>query len=70
MGANRGGWRGWWSVAGGRVAGKTEVTAGRRGPDHLDLLTIGLDNHVYFAGWEPEFTDGFHGWWRVGDLSV
>ncbi len=31
---------------------------------------VGLDGHVYTAAWEPTFTDGWHGWWQLGDVTA
>ncbi len=29
------------------------------------MFTIGNDNRIYTAAWEPAFTDGWHGWWSL-----
>jgi hypothetical protein len=36
-----------------------------RSADHLDVFAIGTDSGTYTAAWQPSFTDGWHGWWRV-----
>jgi hypothetical protein len=36
-----------------------------RSTDHLDVFAVGADGHVYTAAWEPDFADGWHGWWRM-----
>lgn len=64
------GWHGWWSLAGGLAAPGAPVTAVSRRPDLLDAFVVGTDNHVWTAAWEPRFTDGWHGWWRIGDAVV
>ena len=56
---NRGGWRGWWPVAGGRTVPGGAVSVVSRSADHLDAFCVGTDGHVYTAAWEPAFTDGF-----------
>jgi hypothetical protein len=42
------------------------VTAVSRSTDHLDAFVIGTDSKVYTAAWQPDFTDWWHGWWRMG----
>ena len=46
------------------------VSAVVRSADHLDVFAIGTDSGIYTAAWEPSFTDGWHGWWRVRDGTV
>ena len=60
------GWHGWWHVQGGRAAPGAPVAATVRGPNQLDIFVVGMDGFVYTAAWQPSFTDGWHGWWRVG----
>jgi hypothetical protein len=60
------GWHGWWHVQGGRAAPGAPVGAVVRGPDQLDIFVVGTDGHCYTAAWQPSFSDGWHGWWRVG----
>ncbi len=64
------GWRGWWPVRGGMAAPGAPVTGVSRSRDKLDIFVVGLDGRVYTAAWEPAFTDGWHGWWRIGAVSA
>jgi hypothetical protein len=59
------GWHGWWPINGGRAAPGAPVTAVSRSTDHLDVFAVGTDGHVYTAAWEPDFADGWQGWWRM-----
>jgi len=63
------GWHGWWRLLDGVAAAGAHVTAVSRSADHLDVFVIGTDNSIYTAAWEPDFADGWHGWWRLGALS-
>ena len=60
------GWHGWWTMNGGAAAPGAPVTAVSRSTDHLDIFVVGTNSRVYTAAWEPDFTDGWHGWWRMG----
>ena len=60
------GWHGWWQINGGTAAPGAPVTAVSRSTDKLDIFVVGTDNRVFTAAWEPDFTDGWHGWWRMG----
>ncbi len=62
------GWHGWWGLLGGVAAPGAHVTAVSRSADHLDIFVVGTDGGVYTAAWEPDFADGWHGWWRIGGL--
>lgn len=62
------GWHGWWHVRGGMGAPGAPVGATVRGPDQLDIFVVGTDGFCYTAAWQPSFTDGWHGWWRVGAM--
>jgi hypothetical protein len=42
------------------------VTAVSRSADKLDVFVVGTDGRVWTAAWEPDFADGWHGWWPVG----
>ena len=64
------GWHGWWELKGGRAAPGAAVTAVSRSRNKLDVFVVGVDGHVYTAAWEPAFTDGWHGWWRIGTIAV
>jgi hypothetical protein len=60
------GWHGWWQINGGQATPGAPITCASRSTDHLDVFVVGLDNRVYTAAWEPDFADGWHGWWRMG----
>jgi hypothetical protein len=62
------GWHGWWHINGGQAAPGAAVTAVSRSTDHLDIFVTGTDGGVYSAAWEPDFADGWHGWWRIGGV--
>ena len=64
------GWHGWWQLRGGIAAPGAAVTVVSRSTNKLDVFVVGTDNHVYTAAWEPAFTDGWHGWWRIGNVQV
>ena len=61
------GWHGWWSINGGAAAPGAPIHGVSRSADKLDLFVIGTDDRVYTAAWEPDFADGWHGWWRLLD---
>jgi hypothetical protein len=63
-------WHGWWQLNGGVAAPGAHVTVVSRNTDKLDVFVVGTDGHVYTAAWEPGFPDGWHGWWRIGDICV
>jgi hypothetical protein len=58
-------WRGWWTVANGVATADTSVFAVSRSRDHLDITVAGTDRGIYTAAWQPAFTDGWRGWWRI-----
>jgi hypothetical protein len=58
-------WRGWWTVANGVATADTSVFAASRSRDHLDITVAGTDRGIYTAAWQPAFTDGWRGWWRI-----
>ena len=60
------GWHGWWHIQGGMAAPGAPVGAVVRGPNQLDIFVVGRDGFAYTAAWQPSFSDGWHGWWRVG----
>jgi hypothetical protein len=64
------GWHGWWAILGGRAAPGAAVTAVSRNTDKLDIFVVGTDGRIYTAAWEPDFTDGWHGWWAIGDIRA
>lgn len=64
------GWAGWFQVAGGIASPSghgSPVTAVARYSGHLDLFTVGTDNHVYSAWWDA--SSGWSSWFRLGDLQ-
>jgi hypothetical protein len=63
-------WHGWWTINGGVAAPGAHVTAVSRSTDKLDIFVVGTDGGVYTAAWEPDFSDGWHGWWRIGGIVV
>jgi hypothetical protein len=64
------GWHGWWQIAGGVAAPGSPVTVVSRGPDKLDAFVVGTDEGIWTAAWEPDFTDGWHGWWQIGSSKA
>jgi hypothetical protein len=64
------GWHGWWQILGGLAAPGFPITAVCRSMDKLNVFSVGTDGGVYTAAWEPGFTDGWHGWWRIGDIMT
>ena len=63
------GWHGWWQIRNGMAAPGAAVTAVSRSTDKLDIFVVGTDGRVYTAAWEPGFTDGWHGWWPIGNVT-
>jgi hypothetical protein len=63
-------WHGWWSLNGGVAAPGAHVTVVSRSPNKLDAFVVGTDGRVYTAAWEPGFTNGWHGWWPIGNIRV
>ena len=59
------GWHGWWQINGGAAAPGAPVHGVSRSTDKLDIFVIGTDSRVYTAAWEPDFADGWHGWWPL-----
>ncbi|HEX8159497.1 MAG TPA: hypothetical protein VF526_19095 [Solirubrobacteraceae bacterium] len=62
------GWHGWWDIRGGRARPGAPVTAVSRSANKLDVFVVGTDGGCYTAAWEPAFSDGWHGWWRIRDV--
>jgi hypothetical protein len=60
------GWHGWWQIPGAHAQPGTPVTAVSRSADHLDVFVVGAEGGCMTAAWEPDFADGWHGWWRIG----
>ena len=64
-------WLGWLSVAGGRAAPGSLVTAVSRRPDLLDAFVVGTDGRVFTAAWQAKITGpNWQGWWPIGDHLV
>ena len=55
---------------GGRAAPGAPVTAVSRSLDKLDVFVVGTDGGIWTAGWEPDFTVWWHGWWRIGSVAA
>ena len=64
------GWHGWWGINSGQTAAGAPVTTVSRSADKLDSFVVGWDNRIYTAAWEPDFTDGWHGWFPIGNLQA
>jgi len=64
------GFRGWRKINDGMATPGGPVTVISRAPDQLDIFVTGTDGHVYSAAWNPAHTDGWHGWWQIGDVTV
>ena len=58
------------AINGGQAAPGAPVTAVSRSTDKLDIFVVGLDQRVYTGAWEPDFADGWHGWWPIGNLQA
>lgn len=63
-------WHGWWPLNGGAAAHGAHVTVVSRNINKLDAFVVGTDGRVYTAAWQPSFTDGWHGWWPIGNIRV
>lgn len=64
------GWHGWHHIRGGGGAPGAPVTAASRSADKIDIFVTGTDGKAYTAAWEPGFTDGWHGWWRIDGIDL
>jgi len=64
------GWHGWWRIGNNAVDPGSPVSVVSRSADKLDVFVTGSDGGIYTAAWEPGFTDGWHGWSRIGDLAA
>lgn len=64
------GWHGWWGIRGGQAAPGAPVTAVSRSANKLDAFVVGNDGRVWTAAWEPGFSDGWHGWWPIGNIRA
>ena len=64
------GWHGWWRIGNNAVDPGSPVSVVSRSANKLDVFVTGSDGGIYTAAWEPGFTDGWHGWSRIGDLAA
>jgi IgA Peptidase M64 len=63
------GWAGWFQISGGVASpggAGSPITAAARSPAHLDVFTVGTDDHVYTAWWDA--ADGWSAWGRLGSM--
>ena len=63
-------WKGWWRISDLEAKPGSSVSVTSRGADWLDIFVVGNDGGIYTASWNPAFEDGWHGWWRIGDIAV
>ena len=59
------GWHGWWAIGNAKFIPSAPVTAVSRSLNNLDIFATDAGGAVQTASWQPEFTDGWHGWWPV-----
>lgn len=57
-------WRGWWPIAGLKVAANTSVHAVSSRTDRIDLFAVGEDRYARTANWTP--ATGWTGWTKLG----
>ncbi len=48
-----------------RVPPGSRVGAVSRSMDRLDIFVTDNSGVIYTAAWEPDFADGWHGWWEL-----
>ena len=58
-------WHGWWPIGDIQVPPGAPVHAVSRSADKLDIFVTDVDGVIWTAAWEPDFTDGWHGWWQL-----
>jgi hypothetical protein len=46
------------------------VGSAARRTDNLDVFVTDSGGTVRTAAWEPAFTDGWHGWWPIGNVQA
>ncbi len=63
-------WKVWWRISDLEAKPGSSVSVTSRGADWLDIFVVGNDGGIYTASWNPAFEDGWHGWWRIGDIAV
>jgi len=64
------GWGGWFQLSGGIASpggAGSPITAINRYSGHLDVFTVGTDNHAYSAWWDA--SSGWSEWFRLGTLQ-
>lgn len=61
------GWKGWWNILGLNTSPRTPVNAASRLPNILDIFTTDRDGNVVSAAWQPTSSDGWLGWWVIGE---
>ncbi len=64
------GWSEWREINGGRAAPGAPITAVSRNTDLLDIFVTGLTGGVATASWSPANTNGWIGWWGIGDVVL
>ena len=64
------GWHGWGRILDLKAKVGSSISAVSRRTDWIDIFVVGEDDGVYTAAWNPSFTGGWKGWWRIGDLKV
>ncbi len=64
-------WDQWRTVSNLVTTPHATITAVSRSLDKVDVFAVGIDGFVYTAAWQPsDGSDGFRGWWRVGDAQT
>ena len=48
-----------------RLLSHTPIGVVTRSTGHLDIITTDLVGVIRTAAWQPDFTDGWHGWWQI-----
>lgn len=70
-GLDKGPWRGWWHIQGGKATPGASVACVERGPNRLEAFVVGLDGGIYTANWDQNVEKGnWRGWWRIGNVVV
>ncbi len=60
-------WEG--SAPGSTLHAIGQASAVSRSADLLDVVRVGTDGRAQTAAWAPTNTDGWHGWWPIGDAQ-
>jgi hypothetical protein len=70
-GFDRGPWRGWWEIQGGRAKPGAPIACVHRGPHRLDIFVVGTDGGIYTAAWDQNVANAaWRGWWRIGNVTA